>query len=169
MNLPDSSVRCGEFVAEHITPLDGNETLPEEAIQPNGVDLSIGQLFELSGKSYIGNDNYDKADRIPVSDHGGYYNVNPDNSYIVVYGEKIAIPENHIGLVFPRSRLMRCGLNVETAVWDAGYEGNGEGGLTVNNPAKLDPDLRVAQIVFIQTEELNQSYSGSHQGERIEN
>lgn len=167
LDLPTGSVRDGEFVAEHIEPRDDEKSLPEEAIQPNGVDLSIGELYNLNGRSYISNDDYEKAKRSPVEKQGGKYRVGPDNAYIIVYGEIISIPENHIGLVFPRSRLMRCGLQIETAVWDSGYTGIGEGQLAVNQKAKLESDLRIAQMVFIQTEELENSYTGSHQEEKL--
>lgn len=161
-----AGVRSGEFVAEFIEPRDGSE-LSEVAVQPNGVDLSIGEVYELSGRSYISNEDYEKAEREALSTRNNEYFVNPSNAYVVVYGEKITIPENHIGLVLPRSRLMRCGLQVETAVWDSGYSGIGEGQLVVNQPADLDADLRVAQMVFIPTEELEEHYDGSHQGERL--
>lgn len=164
--VDSGAVRSGEFVAEFIEPLDGGE-LDENAVQANGVDLSIGELFELEGLSVIGNDEYEKAKRREVGLVDGSYRVSLDSAYVVVYGEKITIPENHVGLVFPRSRLMRCGLDVQTAVWDSGYSGVGEGGLVVGQDARLAEDLRVAQIVFIRTEELSEHYDGSHQGERL--
>lgn len=162
------SVRSGEFVAQFIEPLDESEELADEAVQPNGVDLSVGELFRLRGEGRISNDEYEKPTRETV--HllsSGEYKVEPEGSYIIVYDEQITIPENHIGLVFPRSRLMRCGLHVETAVWDSGYSGVGEGQLVTNQPALLDEDLRVAQMIFIRTESLADHYDGSHQGERL--
>jgi len=163
-----SGVKSGSFVSDFIQPHDGS-SLPGEAVQPNGVDLSIGELYRLSGESYISNDSYEKANRIPVNlQEEEIYHVTPDEAYIIVYDEKITIPENHIGLVLPRSRLMRCGLQVETAVWDSGYSGVGEGQLVVNSPARFDENLRCAQIVFIPTENLDSHYEGSHQNERLD-
>lgn len=160
-------VRSGEFVAQYIEPRDGS-SLSSAAVQPNGVDLSIGELYELDGRSYISNDDYTKAERTEVETRNGEYFVNPTDAYVIVYDEQITIPENHIGLVLPRSRMMRCGLEVNTAVWDSGYSGIGEGQLSVNQPADLVEDLRVAQMVFFPTEELDEHYDGTHQGERIE-
>lgn len=164
------AVRSGEFVAEFIEPLDEDKSeLPDEAVQPNGVDLSIGELCELTGTSHIGNDEYEKANREELSvTEDGTYQLYDDAGYVVIYDEKITIPEDHIGLVLPRSRIMRCGGSVETAVWDAGYSGVGEGGLSFKQPAELDEDLRIAQIVFIKTEELEEQYDGSHQNERVD-
>lgn len=163
----EGSVRDGQFVAEHIEPREDEKELSEDAVQPNGVDLSLGELYSLDGTSYISNEDYEKATRKERSANDGVYTVEPNDAYIVVYGEKISIPEDHIGLVFPRSRLMRCGLQIETAVWDAGYTGIGEGQLSVSQPAELEKDLRVAQMVFIRTEDLEESYDGSHQGEKL--
>lgn len=167
LDLPEGSVRDGEFVAKHIEPREENKTLPEEAIQPNGVDLSIGDIYSLSGSAYISNEEYEKPDRAELDISNGTYLIEPDTAYVAVYGEIISIPKNHIGLVFPRSRLMRCGLHVETAVWDSGYTGIGEGQLAVNQEAELESDLRIAQIIFVRTEELEETYDGSHQEEKL--
>lgn len=166
MDSTVKSVRSGEFVAEYIEPREGSD-LPEEAIQPNGVDLSIGELYELEGKSHITNDEYEKATRNEQYPQDNHYQVEQGRSYVIVYGERISIPENHIGLVLPRSRLMRCGLDLATAVWDSGYEGIGEGHLGVYQPSTLTEDLRVGQMIFIPTDELAEHYDGSHQGEKL--
>lgn len=162
-----SEVRSGEFVSNYIESND-DEELKDEAIQPNGVDLSICEIMKLSGKSRITNGDYDKPERESLNTNkNGFYELNSDNSYVVLYDEIINIPENHIGLVYPRSRLMRCGMTIETAVWDSGYSGSGEGGLVVHQDGKLHSSLRVAQIVFVPTEKLESHYDGSHQGERL--
>lgn len=166
------SARSGEFTAQHITPL-GDGELNEDAIQPNGVELSIGELYRLEGEGRLRNKEYTKPKRVevlPVSgpeNWEGQYKVDPDNSYVIKYSEKIHIPDAHVGLVFPRSRLMRSGLGVETAVWEAGYTGVGEGRLTVGKPAKIEEGMRVAQIILIKTEELENLYDGSHQKEGL--
>lgn len=166
MEIFDSgSVRSGEFVAEYINP---NSSLPDEAIQSNGVDLSIRDIYRGEGTGYISNEDYDTPDRIPVEPtEEGVYVLSPDEGYIVIYDEVISIPENHTGYVFPRSRLMRCHIDVGTAVWDAGYSGVGEGRISTDLPCEIDVDTRIAQIVFIKTEELEEQYSGSHQNERL--
>ena len=163
------TVRSGKFVADHIESIDGR--LSDEAIQANGLDLSIDRLYRIQGTPRLTNDDYDKGQRVEVKteedERGEYYQLSEGESYVAVYGEKIHIPEDHIGLVFPRSRLMRSGANVQTAVWDSGYEGRGEGGLSVSHDIELNSDTRVAQMIFISTESLDEYYDGSHQSERI--
>lgn len=159
------TVRKGSFVADHITRREGH--LPEDAVQPNGVDLSVHAVYEVTGTQVLRDDDYE-MNRRELSVEDGYYELNA-GSYVVEYGERIAIPEDHTGFVYPRSRLMRCGVNLETAVWDAGYEGIGEGGLRVGSQTRLQEGMRIAQIVFVQTESLDELYDGTHQGERLNN
>lgn len=161
--------RSGEFVSKHIESMEGS--LPEEAVQPNGVDLSIDKILKISGTPRIGNEEYYKGEREEVSlssdDDGNYYSISHRNAYVVVYGEKISIPEDHIGVVLPRSRVMRCGGTIVSALWDSGYEGRGEGGLDVSHPVKIDEEARIAQMVFAKSENIDGVYKGSHQAERL--
>jgi len=91
----------------------------------------------------------------------------PRETYIIVYGEKISIPEDCIGIVQPRSTLMRMGSTVDTAVWDSGYEGRGEGRLVVDNKIRLEEGVRIAQIIFAEADSFG-SYDGQYQGEKLE-
>jgi Deoxycytidine deaminase len=86
-------------------------------------------------------------------------------SYIIEYGEHITIPEGHVGLVKPRSRFMRSGMEITTAVWDQGYNGVGEGLLQV--PQSLDcvhlpVGYPVAQLILVEADD-SEPYDGSHQ------
>jgi len=162
-----SKFRSGKFVAKNVSPRNESEKLPEEAIQSNGVDLSINKILECSGKSKINNDDYELPNRKEIELKEDYYKLQSDKSYVVIYDEIINIPDDHIGFVFPRSRLMRCSMYIETAVWDSGYEGIGEGGLVVHNSGDLHKDLRLAQITLIPSEDSNYKYDGTHQGEKL--
>lgn len=168
--------RSGECVAEYIN--DGD--LDDKQIQPNGVDLTIGSLYKLDGQAVLTDRDYVKNDRIEVEpktitgeDTEGLaseltvYPVRRLTPYVIQYGEIIEIPDNHVGFVYPRSRVMRCGAWLSTAVWDSGYRGKGEGGLIPLSGMDLEEDMRIAQIVFARTEELEQQYEGQHNGENL--
>lgn len=173
--------KSGDFVAQYIEPHDGSE-LDKEQIQPNGVDLRIDKILALRGISILSDDDYTKTLRreaarkdtdemeektqdIVNSDE--IYLLSPDSGYVVVYNEIIRIPEDCIGFVFPRSRLLRNGCHLNTAVWDSGYEGRGEGALMVNKSLYVETNMRIGQIVFADAESFGQ-YEGHAQGERIE-
>lgn len=87
--------------------------------------------------------------------------------YVVRYNEKIEVPEDHVGYVFPRSRLIRSGNHLTTAVWDSGYEGRGEGGLHINSLSFIEQGMRIGQFVLARANTISK-YDGQHQGESID-
>lgn len=171
-----AAVTDGEKVADHLTPGSQPEISPEN-VQPNGVDLRVGDIYKVRGKADFCGDDYEKPERKSVScnDPPGnetpYFRLHPGH-HIIVYDEEIAIPKGYVGHVYPRSRLMRCGLHMTTALWDQGYEGRGEGMLIVP-PAignvKIPVRMPIAQMVFRTAELVEDDYDGTHQGERLSN
>lgn len=163
--MSDKAVANGDFVAQYIN--DGD--VPEAQIQPNGVDLTIGDVYRTSGEADFYALGYDKPERTKMEKkNGGYYRL-PPGQYPIVYGEKIEIPEDYVARVYPRSRLMRSGLHLTSALWDSGYEGVGEGLLQIPRAirrVKIRDGLPIAQMSFI-TAEAAESYDGTHQNERL--
>ncbi|MFW5900811.1 MAG: deoxyuridine 5'-triphosphate nucleotidohydrolase, partial [Halodesulfurarchaeum sp.] len=99
------------------------------------------------------------------ADRAGY-RLEP-GGYILQYAEPVSIPAEHVGFVFPRSSLMRNGAMLNTAVWDAGYSGRGEGLLQVHSELILERGARVAQLVLAAADH-DGVYEGSYQGERLD-
>ncbi|MUV89268.1 deoxyuridine 5'-triphosphate nucleotidohydrolase, partial [Halapricum sp. CBA1109] len=66
----------------------------------------------------------------------------------------------------PRSSLLRNSCMLDTAVWDAGYEGRGEGLLEVYHPIEIEAGARIAQLVLADAAH-EKTYEGSYQGENI--
>jgi len=154
--------RAGSFVADHVSPVT-----PEQ-VQPNGVDLTVDAVFEPVERGRIGRDGKRIGERArldPDPDAGAY--VLPAGGYVAQYGETIRIPEGHVGFVYPRSSLMRNACMLHTAVWDAGYEGRGEGLLAVHRDVEIEPGARIAQLVFAEANH-DGTYDGSYQGERLD-
>jgi dUTP pyrophosphatase len=56
---------------------------------------------------------------------------------------------------------------LDTAVWDAGYEGKGEGLLEVHHDVELERGARIAQLVLAEANH-EDAYDGSYQGEGLE-
>ncbi|WP_435159448.1 deoxyuridine 5'-triphosphate nucleotidohydrolase [Haladaptatus sp. DFWS20] len=158
--------RSGTFVAEHIA-----ETTDEQ-IQPNGVDLTLEAVYEQRDSGRIGREEKEIGDRQRIeSEQVGesvpetYYL--PRGAYIVQYGETVRIPDGHVGYIYPRSSLMRNSCMLNTAVWDAGYEGKGEGLLQVHHDIELERGARIAQLVLSEAGHEG-TYDGDYQGENIE-
>ena len=144
--------------------------LDQGLIQPNGVDLSLGAVWRLLGAGVLGVSNVDRhlPEREPLEfDAEGWIEL-PPGGYGIRYAEAVELPTDCGGLCFPRSSLLRMGLSVPTAVWDAGYAGRGEGWLQVNNPhgVRLQRGARIVQlVVFRLTRAAGVGYSGAYQHE----
>jgi deoxycytidine triphosphate deaminase len=153
--------RSGSFVADHVEPTTDAQR------QPNGVDLTLAAVFEQSEPGRIAREDKTIGDREPISpdvdDGVERYRLSP-GGYVVRYAETVAIPEDHVGFIYPRSSLLRNSCMLDTAVWDAGYEGKGEGLLEVHHEIELEAGARIAQLVFAEANHEG-TYDGSYQGE----
>ena len=152
----------GSFVAEHVTPVR------EEQIQPNGVDLTLETLERPAGGGRIGREGKSVGGREPIppaesTPAGSTYELSP-GAVVARYGETVHIPDGHVGFLYPRSTLLRNGAMLHTAVWDAGYEGQGAGLLVVHADLELEAGARIGQLVLARANH-EERYDGSYQGE----
>lgn len=160
--------RSGRFVAAAIEAVEaGSDTpLSKEAVQPNGVDLTVEKVFEQQSPGHIGRDGKSVGERTEVEPHDAgppTYRLSP-GAYVVRYGEVLRVPEEHVGFVLPRSTLLRNSCTLNTAVWDAGYEGRGEGLLQVHHEIEIEQGARIGQFVLSDADHEG-TYDGSYQGE----
>ncbi|MGD9117072.1 MAG: deoxyuridine 5'-triphosphate nucleotidohydrolase [Dehalococcoidia bacterium] len=144
----------------------------EEQLQPNGVDLTLRDIavIQSAGQIAASNSQRQLSDLSPlVFDALGFIDLNP-GSYIITYNEVVHLPEDIMALGRPRSSLLRCGVTVGTAVWDAGYEGRSQSLLVVYNPRgfRLQKNARVMQLIFMRLSEKTEGYKGAYQGENME-
>ncbi|WP_267642112.1 deoxyuridine 5'-triphosphate nucleotidohydrolase [Haloarchaeobius amylolyticus] len=157
--------RAGAFVAEHVTPTT------DEQVQPNGVDLTLDAVFEQREPGRIGRDGKEVGARSEL-EPDQYEDDSPPThylepgGYVVRYAERIHIPEGHVGFLYPRSSLLRNSCMLNTAVWDAGYEGRGEGLLQVHHDIELEEGARIAQLVLAEADHEDE-YDGSYQNENL--
>ena len=90
-------------------------------------------------------------------------------AYIITYNEIIHLPKNVMALASPRSSLLRCGVTVNTAVWDAGYSGRSQSLMVIYNPQgfRLQRNSRIVQLIFLRLTTETEGYQGAYQGENI--
>jgi dUTP pyrophosphatase len=142
----------------------------EAQIQPCGLDVTLGAVYELTEAGRLGTDERHIPDRVPLAfDFWGWLRLSP-GSYMVQLNEVVRLPLDVMALGRPRSTLLRCGATLHTAVWDPGYEGRSECLLVVDNPAgiELQKDARVMQLVFFRLEQAtDRAYAGRYQGENL--
>lgn len=152
--------RAGSFVAAQLNSID------ETQRQPNGVDLTVEAIYTQETPGRIETGGKTVGDRSPVRTEEGTFRLEP-GGYVAQYAETVRIPDEHIGFVYPRSTLMRNSCMLHTAVWDAGYEGKGEGLLEVHHPIEIERGARIAQLVLAAADH-DGTYEGSYQGERVD-
>ena len=144
---------------------------PAEQLQPNGVDLTVGEVALLSGTGQLGVSNSQRRlpQTAPLTFNGLDYLELPPGLYLVTYNEAVHLPPDTMALGFPRSSLVRCGATLLTAVWDAGYSGRSQSTLVVYNPAglRLQRGARVLQLVFLRLSGETEGYRGVFQGENL--
>ena len=165
--------RSGAFVAERVAPTT------DEQVQPNGVDLTLESVHEQREPGRIGRDGKEVGRRVRrtldtvagnesaerAADGADIHYLSP-GGYVVRYAETISVPTDHVGFVYPRSSLLRNSCTLDTAVWDAGYEGKGEGLLEVHHDIEIEAGARIAQFVLAEADAAG-SYDGSYQGENL--
>ncbi len=144
----------------------------ETQVQPNGIDLTLREVFMLQTPGRITASNSQRlvSDLAPmVFDGLGFIDLIP-GAYIVTYNEIVHLPNNIMALGRPRSSLLRCGVTIGTAVWDAGYSGRSQSLMVVYNPQGfcLERNARITQLVFLQLTQDTEGYQGAYQDENID-
>ena len=140
-------------------------------LQPNGLELTVSRVEAFDGPGRLGFANADRALPGYLSlawDADGWLFLGP-GPYRIAFNEVVSIPKDMCAIARPRSSLLRSGVTVETAVWDAGYRGRSEALLIVHNPGgfHLRKDARAIQLVFLRLESGQQGYSGRYMNENI--
>ena len=143
----------------------------EEQVQTNGFDLTLREvaLLQSAGKIAVTNQQRLVSDLAPlVFDGLGFIDLMP-GPYIITYNEIVHLPRNVMAVAAPRSSLLRCGVVVNTAVWDAGYSGRSQSLMVVHNPQgfRLQRNARIVQLVFLSLTQETEGYQGAYQGENI--
>jgi dUTP pyrophosphatase len=151
-------------------PLIENYVNLEDQLQPNGFDLTLKELalIQTGGRIAVSN-----AERV-ISVLSPLVFDGTDNldlaagAYVVTFNEVINLPKDVMALAAPRSSLLRCGVTVENAVWDAGYAGRGQALMVVYNPQgfRVQRNARIVQLVFFALASETESYNGAYQNKK---
>ena len=151
-------------------PLVSGLADPGTQIQPNGVDLRLESVWTIDECGQIGVADAERAipGRREVGADRNWYTLEP-GSYVIRLVETVTLPRNVMAFGRPRSSLLRCGVAIHTAVWDAGYSGRSEALLVVYNPAgfRVRRTARVLQLVFVGLDRPTLPYNGRYQGENL--
>jgi len=139
-----------------------------EQKQPAGFDVTVSNIHSFPQTRFtlgIAKGENSSLREVPIAD-GGYYDLEP-GAYFVELNEITTIPPDAIGILLPRSTLLRNGLDVRTALFDPGYSGQPKVMLVCHRPARIQKFSRIGQLIILKSDrEFSQKYSGRYQGER---
>ncbi len=138
-------------------------------LQPNGFDCTLRAVGRLKGHARIDfhSKELPEVEEIEFNKDGWIF---LERGFYKAYlNEIINLPDDMIAIAKPRSTLIRSGVDVLTAVWDAGYVGRSEVGLVVHNEngVWLRRNARIVQLIFIKLSEKTEPYRGEYTGENI--
>jgi dUTP pyrophosphatase len=166
--LPKSEIRC--LIGQKPPLVEGFLDLDRQ-VQPNGFDLTLRDIGLFKNAGQMGKDNADR--HLPdvsslVFGADGYIDLMP-GSYQITYNEIVHLPVSIMALGRPRSSLLRCGVNIGTAVWDAGYNGRSQSLMVVHNEKgfRVQKNARMLQLVFFTLTSATEGYSGTYQNENV--
>jgi dUTP pyrophosphatase len=153
-------------------PLVENLCDAQQQVQPNGIDLTLKEIALFSSPGSLGPGTESRALSVTcplVFDGLGRVDLLP-GCYLLTHNEVVNLPRNIMALALPRSSLLRCGVSIHNAVWDAGYSGRSQSLMVVYNSQgfRLYRNARIVQMVFFfLSREVAQGYQGMFQGENI--
>jgi len=142
----------------------------DEQLQANGIDITLDSVARFHGAGLLG---LTGADRVLPDTHDipfaedGSLSLAP-GAYQVRFNETVNLPPWLMAYARPRSSLLRSGVALHTAVWDAGYSGRGMSLMVVYNPTgfRVVRNARICQLVFHGlTTATSSTYAGAYQFE----
>lgn len=138
-----------------------------------GFDLRIGELYEISGKGFLGVEDR-KTPRIKlVAKYAKIktkkVSLRPRTYYLMKTIEKINLPDNLLAIFTPRSTLYRSGVYIFGGQSAPGYKGELTMGIYNfrNSPFELEMGARVLHIMFFEVKGKTNLYRGQWQGGRV--
>jgi dUTP pyrophosphatase len=166
--LADSEIR--RLIKQEPPLVEGYIDL-ETQVQANGFELTLRDISVIQSAGRIAVDNSQRviSEVSPLMFDGtGDIELIP-GTYLITYNEIVHLPKNLMAMGRPRSSLLRCGVTVGTAVWDAGYEGRSQSLLVVYNTRgiRLQKNARIMQLIFLELTGESEGYNGIYQGENI--
>lgn len=159
-----------EALLDRVPPLVDNLPDRDSQLQPNGIDITLEGVSRFRGPGFLGRTNDERilprTEALCFGPDDTLYL--PPGAYQVRFNEVVNLPDWLMAYARPRSSLLRSGVALHTAVWDAGYRGRGMSMLVVYHPAgfRVARDARVCQLVFHRLSSATDAvYAGAYQNE----
>lgn len=141
-----------------------------------GFDLRLAEVFELSGDGFLGVEERQTPEVKSLAkynpekiDDENFFIFGQGKYYLIKTIEKVNLPVNLSGIIFPRTTMFRSGLGLFNGVVQPGYCGEltfGVCNLGKSN-IKISFGARVAHITFQEVLGEGNQYRGQWQGGRV--
>ena len=150
--------------------------LDEAQRQPNGLDLRLDKVSVLKHNKGTVYGLLENAKILPEQEElettsvmvagmvKDVFTIEPHIPYIATTKEKIKISKDAGQFYFPRASLLRAGIDIRTAVGDAGFDGH-LSFLLINHtdePFVLEKGVRFAQLVDLCVDGVINEYDGDY-------
>lgn len=155
-----------------VTPLIEAYLSLDDQLQPNGFDLTLREVerFKSAGSMGAGPGQRELSATEKVEfGKDGWLQLDT-GPHLVTFNEVVNLPLDLMALGRTRSSLLRSGVSIHTAVWDAGYRGRSQALLVVHNEHgyRVQRDARIMQLVFFRlSQAVSQGYQGRFLGENL--
>ncbi|OGK18208.1 hypothetical protein A3G67_01175 [Candidatus Roizmanbacteria bacterium RIFCSPLOWO2_12_FULL_40_12] len=144
-------------------------TNPEGA----GFDLRLGEVYKISGKSFLGEferktadvkllKQYKKGKKVSIT-------IKPNEFFLVKTMESLNLPKNIAANIIPRSTTYRSGIFIRGGNVHPGYQGGLIFGLKNEGPVPviIEMGARIVHIQFHEVKGGGSMYRGQWQGGRV--
>ena len=140
----------------------------DENIQQQGIDVRVSKIRRLNGIGTLPSIGKTKLpEYIDITFNEGDTVLLTEGYYELEFIEGCKVPNNVAIKPLTRSSLVRMGGNVFSGLFDAGFETKHMGCfLKVSQPFKIEYGARVAQVVALKSNEVNNMYNGQFQNDK---
>ena len=138
-----------------------------------GFDLRLGEVYDLEGEGFLGIEERDtpKSNLVAKIDlkKETSFTFEPKKYYLIKTIEKVNLPIDISGLIFPRTTLFRSGLALFNGIVQPGYKGELTFGICNLSEAKVKVSFgsRIVHITFHEVLGEGSQYRGQWQGGRV--
>ncbi len=138
-----------------------------------GFDLRLGEIYELEGEGFLGVEERNTPESKLIAKFDPKKETSfvfePSKYYLIKTMEKVNLPEDLSGIIFPRTTLFRSGLALFNGLVQPGYCGELTFGICNLGKGKIKVSFgaRIVHITFHQVFGEGNKYRGQWQGGRV--
>jgi len=141
-----------------------------------GFDLRLGEIYELEGDGFLGVEERDtpNINLVAKNEEGkdeksNSFTFEPGKYYLIKTIEKVNLPINLSGIIFPRTTLFRSGLALFNGIVQPGYSGELTFGICNMGKSNIRVSFgaRIVHITFHEVLGEGNQYRGQWQGGRV--